>query len=264
MDALRLSLERLAESAEVELVDEERYALTQLVRLAPDEQRYLDRLNLLGGLQEESGGRFLDDVRARRVTCRSLRRLQLSKMRIRPSHSHRLRLMSLKRMLPQVRRSQIPPRRLRISTKMNPPFATAATDFQEVDFSIVSTPDTPVVVDEAAPADEGRQENVMRQELESVDFYIAQGYADIASTTRSRCSNGNLGRIRRSSRGVKSLRSEISRLKRQPCLSLVVLRKRRRQRRSRKITSTDSAYASLVGDGGGGNNVGAAKPVVPE
>src|SRR5918996_3605707 len=55
MDALRSSLERLAESAEAsELVDEERYALTQLVRLAPDEQRYLDRLNLLGGLQEDS------------------------------------------------------------------------------------------------------------------------------------------------------------------------------------------------------------------
>jgi hypothetical protein len=36
-------LERLAEAAEAaELVDDERYALTQLVRLAPDEQRYLD------------------------------------------------------------------------------------------------------------------------------------------------------------------------------------------------------------------------------
>src|SRR6185312_297399 len=59
MDALRSSLERLAESAEAsELVDEERYALTQLVRLAPDEQRYLDRLNLLGGLQEETTEEF--------------------------------------------------------------------------------------------------------------------------------------------------------------------------------------------------------------
>src|SRR5687768_15027538 len=55
MDALRAALERLAESAEAsELIDEERYALTQLVRLAPDEQRYLDRLNLLGGLQEDT------------------------------------------------------------------------------------------------------------------------------------------------------------------------------------------------------------------
>src|SRR6185369_8437084 len=54
MDALRSALERLAESAEAaELIDEERYALTQLVRLAPDEQRYLDRLNLLGGLQDD-------------------------------------------------------------------------------------------------------------------------------------------------------------------------------------------------------------------
>src|SRR6185503_4771286 len=59
MDALRSSLARLAESAEAsELIDEERYALTQLVRLAPDEQRYLDRLNLLGGLQEETAEDF--------------------------------------------------------------------------------------------------------------------------------------------------------------------------------------------------------------
>src|SRR5215204_3371278 len=59
MDALRSSLERMAESAEAsELVDEERYALTQLVRLAPDEQRYLDRLNLLGGLQEDTAETF--------------------------------------------------------------------------------------------------------------------------------------------------------------------------------------------------------------
>src|SRR6185503_3741884 len=59
MDALRSALERLAESAEAsELIDEERYALTQLVRLAPDEQRYLDRLNLLGGLQEEAAEDF--------------------------------------------------------------------------------------------------------------------------------------------------------------------------------------------------------------
>src|SRR5262249_24180996 len=63
MDALRSSLERLAESAEAsELEDEERYALTQLVRLAPDEQRYIDRLNLLGGLQEETE----EDFSARR------------------------------------------------------------------------------------------------------------------------------------------------------------------------------------------------------
>ncbi len=76
MDALRSSLERLAESAEAsELVDEERYALTQLVRLAPDEQRYLDRLNLLGGLQEDTEDLSLRGAgTGSRATFRSLKR----------------------------------------------------------------------------------------------------------------------------------------------------------------------------------------------
>ena len=60
-------------------------------------------------------------------------------------------------------------------------FPTSATDFQEVDFSIVAPADTPPA--EAGPAEEGKLENMMRQELESVDFYIAQGYADIAVDT---------------------------------------------------------------------------------
>jgi tetratricopeptide (TPR) repeat protein len=62
MDKLRAALERLAEAAEAGgLVEEERYALTQLVRLAPDEQSYLDRLNTLGGFLEEiSEGERLD------------------------------------------------------------------------------------------------------------------------------------------------------------------------------------------------------------
>ncbi len=54
MEKLRSVLERLAESAEAEgLADEERYALTQLVRLAPEEPAYMDRLNALGGFLEE-------------------------------------------------------------------------------------------------------------------------------------------------------------------------------------------------------------------
>src|SRR6185436_5756239 len=62
MDKLRSALERLAESAETAgLEDDERYALTQLVRLAPEEQRYRDRLNMLGGvLEEEAEGSMTD------------------------------------------------------------------------------------------------------------------------------------------------------------------------------------------------------------
>lgn len=51
---LRSTLERLAESAETAgLDDDERYALTQLVRLAPDEPRFLERLTALGGFIDE-------------------------------------------------------------------------------------------------------------------------------------------------------------------------------------------------------------------
>ena len=54
MDKLRGVLERLAESAEAAgLTEDERYALTQLVRLAPEEQPFLDRLNMLGGVLED-------------------------------------------------------------------------------------------------------------------------------------------------------------------------------------------------------------------
>lgn len=59
-DKLRAALDRLAEAAEAaEQFEDERYALTQLARLIPDEQRYADRLRDLGGAQEEEP---LDDV----------------------------------------------------------------------------------------------------------------------------------------------------------------------------------------------------------
>ncbi len=51
---LRSTLERLAESAEAGgLDDDERYALTQLVRLAPDENRFRERLTALGGVVDD-------------------------------------------------------------------------------------------------------------------------------------------------------------------------------------------------------------------
>ena len=53
-EKLRSTLERLAESAETAgLDDDERYALTQLVRLAPDEPRFVERLTELGGFIDE-------------------------------------------------------------------------------------------------------------------------------------------------------------------------------------------------------------------
>jgi tetratricopeptide (TPR) repeat protein len=182
MDALRSSLERLAEAAEAsELVDEERYALTQLVRLAPDEQRYLDRLNLLGGLQEETVEDFsappepesdvpqfetfavVEDEEEELAPAAAVTFEEFETNEATGSSAFSDPSMSF--------------------ADLNDDAVSTSTDFQEVDFNIVGSTDTPDVAVETGPAEEARLENVMRQELESVDFYIAQGYADIAIDT---------------------------------------------------------------------------------
>jgi tetratricopeptide (TPR) repeat protein len=196
MDALRSSLERLAESAEAsELVDEERYALTQLVRLAPDEQRYLDRLNLLGGLPDEAPEDFLRQHEEE------------------PSGG-----------VPQFENAfEV----VEDEDEVGQPVATASDEFEtnavisfdtgldtggfasefetfggnEFETNAGSSPafsdptasfadlneDENAVATDAevatGPEDGARMETMMRQELESVDFYIAQGYSDIAVDT---------------------------------------------------------------------------------
>ncbi len=160
MDALRSSLERLAESAEAsELLDEERYALTQLVRLAPDEQRYMDRLNLLGGLQEET----TEDLAAM------------------PE--------------PEPPSGEVPEFETFAVVQdeeepVVPSFEVAEFETNEAPASSFSDPTASFadlndesVFEEAPVVDGERKETIMRQELESVDFYIAQGYSDIAVDT---------------------------------------------------------------------------------
>jgi tetratricopeptide (TPR) repeat protein len=260
MDALRSSLERLAESAEAsELVDEERYALTQLVRLAPDEQRYLDRLNLLGGLQEETTEDFspLQEQDSDDVPQFETFAVVEDEDQAEP--------------IAPVVADEFETNAASDSTFSDPTasfadlnedeFATSATDFQEVDFSIVTTPDTPVATDEAAPADEGRQENIMRQELESVDFYIAQGYSDIAVDTLEM-----LERQFGSHPEIQSRRAKLAQRDEQPVEASAVFEFGGVEELApatpvpaETITfDSDDAYASLVDDGG---NAGAAKPV---
>ncbi|HEX5873706.1 MAG TPA: tetratricopeptide repeat protein [Pyrinomonadaceae bacterium] len=189
MDALRLALERLAESAEAsELVDEERYALTQLVRLAPDEQRYLDRLNLLGGLQEDT-----EDFSA--VAEPESDVPQFETFAVVDDDDE----MTAPVVADEFETNAAPgatfsdptasfadladPTSSFADLNDDQPSSGFSNDFQEVDFSIVTTPDPPPAAAEAGPEEEVRRENMMRQELESVDFYIAQGYSDIAVDT---------------------------------------------------------------------------------
>lgn len=190
MDALRSALERLAESAEAsELIDEERYALTQLVRLAPDEPRYLERLNMLGGLQEEiaedlatmpePSGSDVPEFETFAVVedddeLVAAQGFEVSEFETNEAPGAEFETSN------DVFASDPTASFADLNEEFEP---TSHTDFQEVDFSMTS----PVVAEPVAaadsPAETARLENMMRQELESVDFYIAQGYSDIAVDT---------------------------------------------------------------------------------
>ncbi|HYV10839.1 MAG TPA: tetratricopeptide repeat protein [Pyrinomonadaceae bacterium] len=259
MDALRSSLERLAESAEAsELVDEERYALTQLVRLAPDEQRYLDRLNLLGGLQEETA----DDFATTQPESGETDVPQFETFAVVEDEDQVGEAAPFVADEFETNAAPEPafsdPTASFADLNEDEAFATSATDFQEVDFSIVTTPDTPVATAEEAPVAEERNENVMRQELESVDFYIAQGYSDIAVDTLEM-----LERQFGQHPEILSRREKLTQ-RAQPVEEASVFEFGGVEEVATPVPAetitfdADSAYASLVDDG---NNVGAAKPV---
>ncbi|HEV8203766.1 MAG TPA: tetratricopeptide repeat protein, partial [Pyrinomonadaceae bacterium] len=268
MDALRSSLERLAESAEAsELVDEERYALTQLVRLAPDEQRYLDRLNLLGGLQEETAEDFapLPEPESDVPQFENFAVVQ-DEDEVAPSapvvadefETNAAATFSD----PTASFADLSDQSFADLNDEEPtPFATSANDFQEVDFSIVTPVDTPAAAaSEDAPADGAKHQDMMRQELESVDFYIAQGYSDIAVDTLEM-----LERQFGSHPDIQARREKLAARDKQPAAAEVFEFGGTEEVAATPVTeaitfSDDSAYESLAGDRG--NNAGARKPAI--
>jgi tetratricopeptide (TPR) repeat protein len=174
MDALRSALERLAESAEAsELIDEERYALTQLVRLAPDEQRYMDRLNLLGGLQDDTA----DDLSAMPEPESTSDVPEFETFAVVQDEDEEIAAAPIAA-FEEFETNEAPGSSVETpeATFSDPTasFADLNEDFSESVLP-VETPDS--------PAETERLETMMRQELESVDFYIAQGYSDIAVDT---------------------------------------------------------------------------------
>ena len=261
MDALRLSLERLAESAEAsELVDEERYALTQLVRLAPDEQRYLDRLNLLGGLQEDTVEDFSAMPEEPESGETDVPQFETFAVVEDDDQAGQVAPLVTDEFETNAASTFSDPTASFADLNEDESFETSATDFQEVDFNIVTTPETPVAaVDE--DADEGRGENMMRQELESVDFYIAQGYSDIAVDTLEM-----LERQFGEHPEIRARREKLARRDEQPVEASAVFEFGGAEEMAtatpvaaETITfDSDSAYASLAGEDG--NNAGAAAP----
>ena len=192
---LRSALERLADAAEATgSVEDERRALTRLARLAPDDQGNLARLEELGGpLFEESGQAQGGEEPP------SFERFMLNEDRAAgpaeapapaaPTPPPEFEWNS-------VAEPAVPPAAADASASFadlndltdggsefeaagqTPAPSAPQTGFQEFDFT---TPAADAGAREQATG--ASVERMLKQELESVEFYIEQGYADIARDT---------------------------------------------------------------------------------
>ena len=196
MEKLRATLERLVESAEAAgLIDEERYALTQLVRLAPDEQRFSDRLEELGGSLEE-----VDEAPQMNVSGPA----EVSSYDDFALVGDRFGDVAEAEAEPEVAQdAEFEWNSVAEVTKTDA--SASFADLNETEgetggevqifhdsFSIGQAQaetrfeDTPLAENVEIESDvdsAARVKAMMQQELESVDFYITQGYSDIAVDT---------------------------------------------------------------------------------
>jgi tetratricopeptide (TPR) repeat protein len=212
MEKLRSTLERLVESAETAgLEDEERYALTQLVRLAPEEQRYLERLNQLGGILEDDveANSMLDDSAPAGVpSFENFAIIEEGAVQS-PSQAPAWQTPSENNLPDEFEWNSLTGadapdadgdlsgvadasasfadlNEAEFEAGVNVPGGpvSAEPSFQEFEFNtgVVSEP----TVEEVNPNEESsgaKIRSMMETELESVDFYIAQGYSEIAADT---------------------------------------------------------------------------------
>ncbi len=167
---LRGALDRMAEAAQAAgLTDDERYALTQLTRLAPEDAAYAARLKQLGGATEEAAAEALPDFGV-------------------SAHGETAILDEFVIETEETAAATEDAFEWNTVVDAVEPQSDAGADMQfEQDFSFEA-----VVAQEFSPSadaasgaegDDDRKAAVRAQELESVDFYIAQGYTDIAIDT---------------------------------------------------------------------------------
>lgn len=183
---LKAALERLAEAAEAAgLVKDERYALTQLTRLVPDQAHHAERLGQLGGAEEEDAAETLAEfetsdqpafaelapVAENQLECES------------PAPASAGEAEFEWNSVPEMADPWSAPTG---EMEIERGFTFEAVVAEELPGSATSdvaedTSEEPVVT--VNPVAQQRKEALRIQELESVDFYIAQGYLDIAVDT---------------------------------------------------------------------------------
>jgi tetratricopeptide (TPR) repeat protein len=192
MEKLRVALERLAESAEAEgLAEEERYALTQLVRLAPEEQRYMERLDALGGFLEEvsEATSMVDDQSFTVPSFESFALIEggpsLAEPEV-PESGGEFEWNSVADESVNDANASFADLNDNGEQGVAEPAVTPpvlSDPSFELGFNTGATDQAPA--EQLAPDSESsaKAQSMMQQELESVDFYITQGYSDIAIDT---------------------------------------------------------------------------------
>ena len=185
MDKLRGVLERMAEAAQAaELVEDERYALIQLIRLAPDEERFSERLDQLGGVTEEAESAAL---KLGAVSPEQPPAFESFAIVNEETEAHASSGDTPPSEFEWNSVSESAPAPVDASASfadLNESLEEAGDAREELEFGEVSIDDGSASrIESAATADNAQREAMMRQELESVDFYITQGYADIAADT---------------------------------------------------------------------------------
>jgi tetratricopeptide (TPR) repeat protein len=198
----RQTLERLAEAAEAAgLADIERSALVQLVQLAPD-QRYLVRLQALG---HEVEGKAKEEEAAPEpeLTPEEVPSFESFAMVSEDDASASAMGLPPTEQVAEFEFNTVEPAATDPSSSFadlnedwNPTGAgyskdatlePSAESFQEFNFGEEAAPAPPANANDEAGASSGdadpRRESLLKQELDSVDFYLAQGYMDIAADT---------------------------------------------------------------------------------
>ena len=171
MEQLQASLERLAEAAQAAGLDaDERYALTQLTRLETSNEAYAARLAELGGPEEDAAGEELPQFRPEEepdIDASAANQFVYNSDEVAtPVEETNFEFNS----------ATEAPQHSGPSVEVN--LETGFT-FE----SIVAQELPSTGIEKPAEADEERFAALLRPELESVDFYIAQGYIDIAIDT---------------------------------------------------------------------------------
>lgn len=174
MEKLKAALERLAEAAEAAgLVKDERYALTQLTRLAPDQTHHVERLRQLGGAEEEAAAEVLPVSESvgeseAEATPAANDEYVFDSPASTPVGESEFEWSPVEDMAELRSRSG------------NEFEIERGFTFEAVVAEELASPSDEAI---ASPVHADQAKDARTQELESVDFYIAQGYADIAVDT---------------------------------------------------------------------------------